>query len=66
MTFYNGATSQIRTGDLILTKDALYRLSYNSKSVPKWELSGTGQTWNFPGPGRNPGGLSKQPSGWNI
>ena len=25
-----GAVSQIRTGDLILTKDALYRLSYNS------------------------------------
>ena len=26
----NGAASQIRTGDLILTKDALYRLSYSS------------------------------------
>ena len=26
-----GAVTQIRTGDLILTKDALYRLSYNSK-----------------------------------
>ena len=25
-----GAASQIRTGDLILTKDALYRLSYSS------------------------------------
>ena len=25
-----GADSQIRTGDLILTKDALYRLSYIS------------------------------------
>ena len=25
-----GAADQIRTGDLILTKDALYRLSYNS------------------------------------
>ena len=25
-----GAVTQIRTGDLILTKDALYRLSYNS------------------------------------
>ena len=25
-----GAVSQIRTGDLILTKDALYLLSYNS------------------------------------
>ena len=27
-----GAVTQIRTGDLILTKDALYRLSYNSIS----------------------------------
>ena len=27
-----GAASQIRTGDLILTKDALYLLSYSSKS----------------------------------
>ena len=27
---YAGADSQIRTGDLILTKDALYRLSYIS------------------------------------
>ena len=26
----SGAASQIRTGDLILTKDALYRLSYSS------------------------------------
>jgi hypothetical protein len=26
-----GAAIQIRTGDLILTKDALYRLSYSSK-----------------------------------
>ena len=29
--FFNGAATQIRTGDLILTKDALYRLSYSSK-----------------------------------
>ena len=28
-----GAVTQIRTGDLILTKDALYRLSYISKCV---------------------------------
>ena len=28
-----GAASQIRTGDLILTKDALYRLSYSSKQL---------------------------------
>ena len=28
--FY-GAADQIRTGDLILTKDALYRLSYSSE-----------------------------------
>ena len=26
-----GAATRIRTGDLILTKDALYLLSYNSK-----------------------------------
>ena len=26
-----GAVTRIRTGDLILTKDALYLLSYNSK-----------------------------------
>ena len=26
----NGAAIQIRTGDLILTKDALYQLSYSS------------------------------------
>ena len=30
--FFIGAATQIRTGDLILTKDALYRLSYNSIS----------------------------------
>ena len=29
---FSGAATQIRTGDLILTKDALYRLSYNSIS----------------------------------
>ena len=28
---FSGADSQIRTGDLILTKDALYLLSYISK-----------------------------------
>ena len=27
----SGAADQIRTGDLILTKDALYRLSYSSE-----------------------------------
>ena len=27
---FHGAASQIRTGDLILTKDALYLLSYSS------------------------------------
>ena len=27
---FSGAASQIRTGDLILTKDALYLLSYSS------------------------------------
>ena len=50
----HGAASQIWTGDLILTKDALYRLSYSSKCVPKWELFGTGQAWNLPGPGIKP------------
>ena len=29
--FFLGAATQIRTGDLILTKDALYLLSYSSK-----------------------------------
>ena len=28
---FNGAAGRIRTADLILTKDALYRLSYSSK-----------------------------------
>ena len=28
---YRGAAGRIRTADLILTKDALYRLSYSSK-----------------------------------
>ena len=31
ITGFFGAADQIRTGDLILTKDALYRLSYSSK-----------------------------------
>ena len=31
---FNGAAGQIRTADLILTKDALYRLSYSSKWRP--------------------------------
>ena len=30
-----GAAGQIRTADLILTKDALYRLSYSSIFAPK-------------------------------
>ena len=30
---FNGADGRIRTGDLILTKDALYLLSYISASV---------------------------------
>ncbi len=29
---FSGAVTRIRTGDLILTKDALYLLSYNSIS----------------------------------
>ena len=31
---FHGAARQIRTADLILTKDALYLLSYSSISVP--------------------------------
>ena len=31
LTGFPGADTQIRTGDLILTKDALYRLSYISR-----------------------------------
>ena len=31
ITGFFGAADQIRTGDLILTKDALYLLSYSSK-----------------------------------
>ena len=31
MQWFLGAVTRIRTGDLILTKDALYLLSYNSK-----------------------------------
>ncbi len=31
----SGADRQIRTADLILTKDALYRLSYISMTAPK-------------------------------
>ncbi len=30
MVFIFGAATQIRTGDLVLTKDALYRLSHSS------------------------------------
>ena len=32
-----GAATQIRTGDLILTKDALYLLSYSSKLYAPYE-----------------------------
>ena len=31
-----GAAGRIRTADLILTKDALYRLSYSSIWRPRW------------------------------
>ena len=37
--FFDGAADQIRTGDLILTKDALYRLSYSSR-LTSYEVSG--------------------------
>ena len=33
-----GAAGRIRTADLILTKDALYRLSYISMTAPDWGL----------------------------
>ena len=33
----DGADNQIRTGDLILTKDALYQLSYISNSTLKFK-----------------------------
>ena len=33
--FFSGAATRIRTGDLILTKDALYRLSYSSIQIPR-------------------------------
>ncbi len=32
---FSGAATRIRTGDLILTKDALYRLSYSSIQSPR-------------------------------
>ena len=34
---FSGAATQIRTGDLILTKDALYLLSYSSKVYAPYE-----------------------------
>ena len=34
--FIFGAAGRIRTADLILTKDALYRLSYSSIWRPRW------------------------------
>ena len=38
ITGFFGAADQIRTGDLILTKDALYRLSYSSKDyAPRYK-----------------------------
>ena len=36
-----GADSQIRTGDLILTKDALYRLSYISRVAFRQQVDDT-------------------------
>ena len=30
---FSGAAGQIRTADLVITNDALYRLSYSSKSL---------------------------------
>ncbi len=37
VSFFFGAVTRIRTGDLILTKDALYLLSYNSKLYAPYE-----------------------------
>ena len=41
-----GADRQIRTADLILTKDALYRLSYISISVPQKGNYFTSTSWD--------------------
>ncbi len=35
-----GAANQIRTGDLVLTKDALYRLSHSSEQPQTRRLAG--------------------------
>ena len=40
-----GAAGQIRTADLILTKDALYRLSYSSKWRPRWGSNPRPPAW---------------------
>ncbi len=32
---FSGAATQIRTGDLILTKDVLYQLSHSSMAIPE-------------------------------
>ena len=51
---FSGAASQIRTGDLILTKDALYLLSYSSVSdsffiILTAPLVVKHEFWKFPG-----------------
>ena len=54
-----GAAGRIRTADLILTKDALYRLSYSRESVPGGELFEQAMTWESSKASReNPGGYS--------
>ena len=61
-----GAARQIRTADLILTKDALYRLSYSSMLVPQRGTMLNRPNLEFP---RRPGdsrGLFKQPTGWSY
>ena len=45
--YWIGAASQIWTGDLILTKDALYRLSYSSILAPTWGTIWNRRTWCF-------------------
>ena len=42
---FNGAAGQIRTADLILTKDALYLLSYSSKWRPRRDSNPRPPAW---------------------
>ena len=44
---FSGAAIRIRTGDLILTKDALYRLSYSSECLIAFDLDIIAYISNF-------------------